>query len=77
MPPESVPVVMLSAFSVELLCKAESAVVPWAAVAYALAAVVATVPRPNVVLAVAASTSSTKVPPKVEIAVDATASVIP
>ena len=45
--------------------------------AYALAAVVATVPRPNVVLAVAASASSTQVPPTVDIADAATASVLP
>ena len=60
MPPKSVPVVILSAFNVEVACRAEAASVPWAAVAYAEAAVVAAVPKPRVVLAVAASASSIK-----------------
>ena len=51
---------MLSAFKVELDCSAESAFVPCAAVAYAVDAVVAAVPRPNVVLAADASASSIK-----------------
>ena len=63
MPPSNVPAVMLSAFKVELDCSAESAVEPCAAVAYALMAVVAISPRPNVVLAVAASASSISVAP--------------
>ena len=63
MPPSSVPAVMLSAFKVELDCSAESAVEPCAAVAYAVDAVVAAVPRPNVVLAAAASASSIKEAP--------------
>ena len=54
---------MLSAFKVELDCKAESAFVPWAAVAYALTAVVATSPKPNVVLAAPALASSISVAP--------------
>jgi len=62
-PPSNVPAVMLSAFKVELDCSAESAVEPCAAVAYALMAVVAISPRPNVVLAVAASASSISVAP--------------
>jgi hypothetical protein len=54
---------MLSAFKVELDCKAESAFVPWAAVAYAEIAVVATSPKPNVVLAAPALASSISVAP--------------
>ena len=63
MPPSSVPAVMLSAFKVELDCKADSAFVPCAAVAYAEIAVVATEPKPSVVLAALALASSINVAP--------------
>ena len=54
---------MLSAFKVELDCSAESAVEPCAAVAYAVDAVVAAVPKPSVVRAAPALASSINVAP--------------
>ena len=54
---------MLSAFKVESDCKAESAFAPCAAVAYAVEAVVAAVPKPKFVLAAGASNKSDRLLP--------------